>query len=90
MYYDEGVGVMGSNNSDFITGITITLRGRIQTESIKPRKTVQSFIVGSHYSTCRHSLVSNTSSITNSNYELGSYSITVKVTGITDGLIRLE
>lgn len=96
MYYDEGVGVMGSNNSnnsnnsDFITGITITLRGRIQTESIKPRKTVQSFIVGSHYSTRRHSLVSNTSSITNSNYELGSYSITVKVTGITDGLIRLE
>jgi hypothetical protein len=67
-------------NRDFITGITITLKGRIQTESIKPRKTVQSFIVGSHYSTRRQSLVSNTSSITNSNYELGSYSITVKVT----------
>ena len=72
-------------NSDFITGITLTLKGRIQTESIKPRKTVQSFIVGSHYSTRNQTLVSNSSSVTNSNYELGSYSISVKVTGITDG-----
>lgn len=82
--------------------MTLTLKGRIQTESIKPRKTVQSFIVGSHYSTLpvkhysqntgggggikgRHSLMSNSSSTTNSNYELGSYSISVRVTGITEG-----
>lgn len=37
----------GSDNSNFIMGMTLTLKGRIQTESIKPRKTVQSFIVGS-------------------------------------------
>lgn len=87
-----------SDNSNFIIGITITLRGRIQTESIKPRKTVQSFIVGSHYSTQpvkhrgtgwggqgRHYLISDSSSTTNSNYELGSYSISVRVTGITEG-----
>lgn len=41
----------GGDNSNFIMGMTITLKGRIPTESIKPRKTVQSFIVGSHYST---------------------------------------
>jgi fructose-specific phosphotransferase system IIC component len=41
----------GCDNSNFIMGMTITLKGRIPTESIKPRKTVQSFIVGSHYST---------------------------------------
>lgn len=67
--------------------MTMTLKGRIQTESIKPRKTVQSFMVGSHYSTQRvkpigrHYMMSNTSITTNSNYELGSYSISVKVTG---------
>ena len=41
----------GCDNSNVIMGMTITLKGRIPTESIKPRKTVQSFIVGSHYST---------------------------------------
>lgn len=91
----------GVDNIHFIMGITITLKGRIQTESIKPRKTVQSFIVGSHYSTLpvrqtcismsrsgevkgRHYLMSNTSRTTNSNYELGSYTISVRVTGITE------
>lgn len=89
-------GVKGSDNSNFIIGITITLKGRIPTESIKPRKTVQYFIVGSHYSTQPvkgwgdrmeggHFIISDTSSITNSNYELGSYSITVRVTGVTEG-----
>lgn len=43
-------GAKGSDNSNFIMGTTLTLKGRIPTESIKPRKTVQSFIVGSHYS----------------------------------------
>jgi len=89
------------DNSNFIIGMTITLKGRIQTESIKPRKTVQSYIVGSHYSALPvkqtsistgwgmgvrggHYLMSNTSSTTKSNYELGSYTISVKVTGITE------
>lgn len=92
----KGIGIYeefkGSENSNFIMGITIILKGRIQTESIKPRKTVQSFIAGSHYSSLpvkqvsistsrmggvkgRHYLMSNTSSTTNSNYELGSYTI---------------
>lgn len=79
----------GSDNSNVITGMTLTLKGRIPTESIKPRKTVQSFIVGSHNSGrgawvgCVH--LTDTSSTTNSNYELGSYSITVRVTGKTGG-----
>lgn len=95
-------GAKGSDNSNFIMGMTLTLKGRIPTESIKPRKTVQSFIVGSHYSTqpVKHSSLnrggwgdrmegvnyskSDTSSTTNSNYELGSYSITVRVTGMTE------
>ena len=92
----------GGDNSNFIMGMTITLKGRIPTESIKPRKTVQSFIVGSHYSTQPvnnpgrntgwgdmigggHVIMSDTSSTTNSNYGLGSYSITVRVTGMTEG-----
>ena len=92
----------GCDNSNVIMGMTITLKGRIPTESIKPRKTVQSFIVGSHYSTQPvkhpgwgtdeggmigggHVIISDTSSTTNSNYELGSYSITVRVTGMTEG-----
>lgn len=92
----------GSDNSNIIIGMTLTLKGRIQTEFIKPRKTVQSFIVGSHYSTlpvkqagistswgegvkCRHYLMSNSSGTTHSNYELGSYTISVRVTGITEG-----
>ena len=92
----------GCDNSNVIMGMTITLKGRIPTESIKPRKTVQSFIVGSHYSTQPvkhpgrntgwgdmigggHVIMSDTSSTTNSNYELGSYSITVRVTGMTEG-----
>lgn len=101
----EGIGYRGrdegSDNSNVIIGMTLTLKGRIPTESIKPRKTVQSFIVGSHYSTqpvpnpnrgwggrvgCGHVNMSDTSSTTNSNYELGSYSITVRVT--TEGISK--
>ena len=33
-----------------------------------------------------HVIMSDTSSTTNSNYELGSYSITVRVTGKTEGV----
>ena len=51
----EGIGYRGrdegSDNSNVVIGMTLTLKGRIPTESIRPRKTVQSFIVGSHYST---------------------------------------
>lgn len=50
-YKIKNEGSESSDNSYFIIGMTITLKGRIKTESIKPRKTVQSFIVGSHNST---------------------------------------
>lgn len=48
--YEEAKG-SDNSNENFIMGMTLTLKGRIQTESIKPRKTVQSYTVGSHYST---------------------------------------
>nr|YP_003795693.1 ribosomal protein S3 [Phakopsora meibomiae]ACT36175.1 ribosomal protein S3 [Phakopsora meibomiae] len=71
-----GMNVSDNGNIRIITGMTIILKGRIETESIKPRKTVQYYISGSH-----NSVVSDMSSTTRSNYELGSYTIWVRVTG---------
>ncbi|CAH7684213.1 hypothetical protein PPACK8108_LOCUS18284, partial [Phakopsora pachyrhizi] len=59
-----------SSNIISITGVTIILKGRIETESIKPRKTVQYYISGTHSRGETEIL-----STTRSNYKLGSYTI---------------
>lgn len=102
---------VSSVNKSFITGGTFTLKGRIQTEPIKPRKTVQTVIVGSHsfipsrtsisqnYAflphtkrgvgifenpvQCSKNIRSSSSRTSNSIYGLGSYSISVTITGGT-------